>query len=1277
MPWDDLTEIQQTFLRTYLQSSTWDFMFGAENSSANKPVIAGFEEFEGLARQYQDLIGSIPDDYPERLAIEQAATEAMGLRDEGKFADANRIMSRAVADIGTTVTILMRVAEELRTKAKPVIAGATVDETNDVDRLHGEIMDALSDDLPSRADVRLARELADDLDELAQLIQSTVERRREVREKFDEAVKLVRPALEGVASATPEAWLRRMTGFGEIEAAINEAGNLLQEVEDAESSVDEAEHVSVTQKLMEWNKTASAYDDLVEDSRLGMEQALREAYAKFETELDNNCDLNLSSYPDADEMILAPLMQELEDDRKGIREALVGGDPAEQMRQFDGIGDVERRLAEFQRLREIARDNRQKEYLLAGGVSGEQAQRIAKMRQASPELVDTINAVVENANKVLGDIEVTTEIIEDRKKEEDKHWKEYEAAGSTLKSIKSKQQKLELAQKALSKKMEMKSPGLLQEMQDITERLSELEDDTSTDAEKERKRLEKRIEEVRKEIDPADFDEMMRLGEEMSDLEDEEDEAKTKKSDAYAVWQLDTEFIKAAESKKRMLDAVTFGPLSQDRNNPLDPDDVKTLIELYEKDWKVADHAVETVGAARNPESVMSAVNTLSGRLDNNFGAKKWTKTKAQNYANHVITMAGSLPTELVDLLGDYLDNDYHLESVPEMDEGKTFDQLAKSRTSYVTDLLVNDDGTLDLEGGIDGLCDVVFHPDSVRNGTPVFASHMFETIKFLEGSPTAGDKIKAITLPTDPGALSLLSKGSGTPVESITEEIARKEVVNAMLTPVYQGNIGSCFATAGVLRLRQSDPDRALDLFTELATKGTFTPKNPDPTVVSVPIPAVLNVPKGDNPLIRSLEFTVGTAAAIDQDSTQNKRSVRRTAKAVEKVKDKIKPTSWNTVKAKLKRAIPAAFTFSYNSDVESKDSRDGSSTKGGYELISKADGKGVSSEEDYVKVVTPIVIAQIDASDLEDGVTEETIRDLVKSRDFLDAMKVNGKMPWELSSGGYSTEATKVLEGTSVTGVDFLPEFDPTGDLDQRTQAIVESLLTSLDGVTDDLSPLVTGGIHAFNALPQHPSLAKLTNGGPGSIATNFRTEVLDKGTAIKNTDIPVAQAALMVEKQLRRLGKKAKGPVLKALEDAILVHRPTAPMKPAALKALMKTACSDYVDAVAKVEADEWKQKETEKNSVEPSIDDYNKKLDEKKKAAEKWVESTSSNILIADLDAPQFVIADSNWGDSQSRTLFVLCPDPETGKPRLYKKDDPGGDMRPMDDNWLKTNWQRVQ
>ncbi len=1248
MPWDDLTEVQQAFLRNYLQSSTWDFIFGAEKSKANKPVIAGFEELERIESEYRDLIGGIPDDYPERIAIEDGAAQAKGLREAGDFAGAGKILSGAVADIGKTVTTLRQAAADLRKTPKPVIAGAKPEEVDEIDRLHREMMEALADEIPTRAEMTAARDKGGELGRAADRIDVDVARRKKAREDFDAAVKLVKPTLERVAAEKPEAWAQRMQNYGEVEAAIDGAAQLLQEVNDADASEDEADHVAATEKLTEWNKTAGEYDDLIEASRNGIEEALRNAYAVFEADLDENSNLNLAAYPEADEKKLTPLMAQLAKDRTAILDALSGGDPAEQLRQYDDLDTVKDRLTEFQRLREIARDNRQQNRLVASGVSQVQATRIAKMRQASPEVVESINTAVDEANKVIGGIEVTTKVVEDHKKLREGHLKDWRAAGEKIASVDKQIEKATQDAQSLIEKVELQFPGVMSEG-----------------------------DEGLKKLDPADVEELERLVLLKTNLDNQKKVAQGERSEAENKWREENNFVGAAEKKKRLLDAVTFGPLSPDRSNPLDPGDVKKLVDLYQQDWEVADHAVETVGKAKNPESVIAAVDTLAGRLATNMGNPKWSKETAQKYANNVITMSGSLPFDVVNLLDDYLNQGGHLAAVPDVDKGGTFEDLAKSRTAHVAKYMVRSDGSLDIDAAMYGLCDVAFHPDSVRNGTPVVAGHMYETIEYFKNSPTAEDKIKAITLPTDPGALSLLSKGSGEPVGSITEETSRQQVVNAMLTPVYQGEIGSCFATAGVLRMRQTDPDRALELYSDLATKGTFTPKNPDPSVVPVPVPAILNVPSKDNPLVRSLEFTVGTAAAIDQDSYLNSASASRSAKSVEKVKGKIKPAEWNKVKAKLKRAIPGAFTFSYNADVDIVGSSDGSSTKGGYELISKADNSGIKTEDDYVRVITPIVIAQIEASDMASGVTEATIRDLVKSREFLDELKIDGKMPWQLSSGGASTEATKVLEGKTVTRNDFLPKFAPTEDMDLRTQAVVESLLTAFDGVTDDLAPIETGGMHTFNALPQHPSLAKLTQGGSGSIATNFTTEVLDKGTALKNTDIPVEKAALMVEKQLRALAKNAGVDAKKALEDAILVHRPTTAMKPAALKALMKTACTDYVNAFAKAEADAWKKAEKEKTGVEPGSDAYNAKEAEWKKYAEKEVEGASSTVLVSELDAPQFVIADSNWGGPRSRTLFVLCPDPETGKPRMFEQTDPGGDLKPMGEDWLKTNWLRVK
>ncbi len=119
-------------------------------------MIAGFLELERIEGQYGDLIGEIPDDYPERVAIEDSANQAKSLREEGEFEAAAKILTGAIEDIKKTVETLKQAAVDLRKKAKPVVVDAAPSEVDEIDRLHREMMEAVAGKLPSKAGMTTA-----------------------------------------------------------------------------------------------------------------------------------------------------------------------------------------------------------------------------------------------------------------------------------------------------------------------------------------------------------------------------------------------------------------------------------------------------------------------------------------------------------------------------------------------------------------------------------------------------------------------------------------------------------------------------------------------------------------------------------------------------------------------------------------------------------------------------------------------------------------------------------------------------------------------------------------------------------------------------------------------------------------------------------------------------------------------------------------------------------------------------------------------------------------
>ena len=54
-------------------------------------------------------------------------------------------------------------------------------------------------------------------------------------------------------------------------------------------------------------------------------------------------------------------------------------------------------------------------------------------------------------------------------------------------------------------------------------------------------------------------------------------------------------------------------------------------------------------------------------------------------------------------------------------------------------------------------------------------------------------------------------------------------------------------------------------------------------------------------------------------------------------------------------------------------------------------------------------------------------------------------------------------------------------------------------------------------------------------------------------------------------------------------------------------------------------------------------------------------------------PQIVLADTNWGDAEDHTFFVIAPDPISGEPMMWEKTDPPGTMEKLDGDWLQASW----
>ena len=136
--------------------------------------------------------------------------------------------------------------------------------------------------------------------------------------------------------------------------------------------------------------------------------------------------------------------------------------------------------------------------------------------------------------------------------------------------------------------------------------------------------------------------------------------------------------------------------------------------------------------------------------------------------------------------------------------------------------------------------------------GSPMMNAEL-DKLKDFFGDPADGAKRcqeagrilnSIMTVPSSQAARALLKKSMNIQDADFDDpakagEIVgktRQAVMKAMCTPVTQEEVGSCFATAPLRKMRDDNPIKVMEMYTEIAKTGIFTAANSDK------IPAVLN---------------------------------------------------------------------------------------------------------------------------------------------------------------------------------------------------------------------------------------------------------------------------------------------------------------------------------------------------------------------------------------------------------------------------------------------------
>ncbi len=771
----------------------------------------------------------------------------------------------------------------------------------------------------------------------------------------------------------------------------------------------------------------------------------------------------------------------------------------------------------------------------------------------------------------------------------------------------------------------------------------------------------------------------------------------------------------ALDSKQALLEAVTAGRLSPGAKPAFKDEDKAAFLAAFAKDGKLATAAMDIAARAKDPSVVAQNVGMVAGKLTDGFADADGNKLdlpkeQLRAMSQNALQMGALQGEEYFQGFDAYLKTGAQLKpdpygglDAPITDSNKAEDQrqnkIALARSGAMGAAAIQPDGSVDFnsdaaKGAMDHM---LFHPGSLNNFTPQMTQKMAET-KALFADGTTGPKAEALIAgtklpaPGSPGSLNskkIVAGTMGKKPGEVTDHDAKGAVLSAMMTPLSQGPVGSCFSTAPVRAVRETDPMRAMGEYSKIASTGLFTAKN------GATYPANLTPPLGENPLMRSWEYSVATAAAEEQTSVE-RGNLRfgltdpvNAAWNLGAMQGIVGNAAWQNsndpvtgdivpgVQEKINTAIATQLKFEYNAGpgigAPPGGSGDGSSTMGKYKIM--YNGNALDSEAKFMAAIQAIALGAAGVAPPDAKAAQiVTLVDGAGFKSAVLAAYTAPQAPWDLPDGGMERQTAKVLDGGTPQNQDVMQDRAslPAVSDGQRVQDVLSSVLTLHKGMTGDMGPLGTLGAnaaHAFNTLPNHPSLDKIKD--PNS-AAKIQSELVAPGQAIAAKTLSLEETVMLYEKQINTYLAKASDDE-RPLLVAALKKRPTAGMKPAALEAKVSAELAAYVPVVAQHKTDIYIKDNlpaatnTQKANV---LAFFTKQVRDN-------IKGEMAGTMASSFAMPEVVIADSNWGTSKDQTYFVVAPDPRTGDLIMWKKDVISGDMTPLGQNWTDGAWDTVK
>lgn len=749
--------------------------------------------------------------------------------------------------------------------------------------------------------------------------------------------------------------------------------------------------------------------------------------------------------------------------------------------------------------------------------------------------------------------------------------------------------------------------------------------------------------------------------------------------DAKAVLKDAQDREKALVGTKLLTAAMDSGPLSGHTGRPFKDTVAEQFIQGFQKDPRLTAAAVQAAEGSRHPDAVAAALSSVSDKVAAGFadgeGNALPETVDPREYAESILKMGAHCGPDYFGRLDGYIDSGAHLKASGfKNDPADKKNVRAQKRSVAVAGALLDGDGNLKLDSkdAQAAIGNMLFHPDAMAHPMPSMTDTTLRTLEELK-QPKAAEIVAGMTKPAEGGgAASLVADALGV-TGPVTADQARTAVLATMFKSLDQGPVGSCFSTAPSRNLREGQPLVAMEKFAEIATKGTLT------TSRGLPTPVVTEIPPGEDPIMRSLEYTLATALARQEMSTQNQTIQNRNMAGVDAIRGDI-ATALGKGEGeiggdlfKILMAVRKGFKVQYDPTAALDEvSGDGSSSQGRHVLVDTVTGEVMTSREKYVNAVTPRVLAALNLD--PDSDAAKALKPRIEA-DFVDAMvttKPDGKVdraPWKMVSGGQTGEAVEQLFGDTDYNVaaednykkdasgnylldgqgNYVPLSDTREKQGARTLKVVEDLVASFGDKPDDMIVIRTVGIHGFNAMPNNPTLKPLIE-GEGTMADRLKAAVADPGDRIAKAKMPVPQAQKHFDASVAATRALLQG-----------WHDKAAPDKKAG-----------YVERLTKFDAKAKLLRPTEEKT--PSeVADLAVEMRNGVTTKPDRARDIAAASMIQDLGCPEIIIADTNWGDSETHTYIVLAPDPLSGQPVLWKKKDPPGTLSELPPKWIDASW----